>query len=331
MKINIYYGGRGIIDDPTLYVINKMQDVLEELNIKVERFNLYELKNSIITLPASINECDGIILATTVEWYGIGGYMMQFLDACWLYGNKEKIAKTYMCPIVMSTTSGEREAKTQLSIAWEILGGLPVSGLCGYVPDTMAFEMNKEYLSLIEKKAENIYRTLSQKTVTLPSSNQAITKIVDKSPSIPLSPQETEQLSQYASDENYVQKQKEDITELANYFKDMLDAKSVDENTVYISDFVEHFVPSQAVNAIYKFIIKERKKPLIVEIKNKEVNCYYGNVENQDVKCNLTSEIMNKIISGKETFQRSFMAGEMQVKGDFKVLRQLDQMFVFTK
>ena len=29
MKINIYYGGRGLMDDPTLYVINKMQEVLE--------------------------------------------------------------------------------------------------------------------------------------------------------------------------------------------------------------------------------------------------------------------------------------------------------------
>lgn len=331
MKINIYYGGRGIIDDPSLYVINKIQDVLEELNVKVERFNLFELKNTITTLPSSINDCDGIILAATVEWFGVGGYLMQFLDACWLYGNKEKIAKTYMCPIVMSMTSGEREAKTQLSVAWEILGGLPISGLCGYVSDSMSFEMNKEYASLIEKTAENIYRTISQKMVSLPSSNQAITKIVDKTPVMPLSPQETEQLSQYASDESYVQKQKEDISELASYFKDMLDAKAVDENTVYISDLTEHFVSSAAIDAVYKISVKERKKPLIVEIKNRELNCYYGNVDNADVNCKITAEIMNKIINGNETFQRAFMSGDMQVKGDFKVLRQLDQMFVFTK
>ena len=40
MNINIYYGGRGIIDDPTIYVINKMQEVLEELSVHVERYNL---------------------------------------------------------------------------------------------------------------------------------------------------------------------------------------------------------------------------------------------------------------------------------------------------
>ena len=117
MKINIYYGGRGLLDDPTLYVINKMQEVLEELNVSVERFNLHEQKNMITTLPHTLKEADGVVLATTVEWYGIGGYMQQFLDACWLYGDKEKISKLYMCPVVMSTTYGEREGKLNLATA----------------------------------------------------------------------------------------------------------------------------------------------------------------------------------------------------------------------
>lgn len=78
MNINIYYGGRGIIDDPTIYVINKMQEVLEELRVHVERYNLYDGKTNITTLPQTLKEADGIILATTVEWYGIGGYMQQF-------------------------------------------------------------------------------------------------------------------------------------------------------------------------------------------------------------------------------------------------------------
>ena len=112
MKINIYYGGRGLLDDPTLYVISRIENVLKELRVKVERYNIYEHKNEIATLPQTFKDVDGIILATTVEWLGIGGYMQQFLDACWLYGDKEKISNTYMQPIVMSTTYGEREAET---------------------------------------------------------------------------------------------------------------------------------------------------------------------------------------------------------------------------
>ena len=118
MKINVYYGGRGIIDDPSLYVISKMTDVLKELNVQVEQFNLFEQKNNITALPNSLKDADGIILASTVEWYGIGGYMLQFLDACWLYGDQEKISRMYMLPVVMSTTYGEREGMMNLSGAW---------------------------------------------------------------------------------------------------------------------------------------------------------------------------------------------------------------------
>ncbi|MBR3642204.1 MAG: SCP2 sterol-binding domain-containing protein [Lachnospiraceae bacterium] len=329
MKINIYYGGRGMMDDPTLYVLNQFETVLNELNVRVERFNLHEMKTKITSLPASINDADGIVLASTVEWYGIGGYMTQFLDACWLYGNREKIATTYMCPIVMSTTSGEREAKTSLAIAWEILGGLPCSGLCGYVEDMVSFELNKDYQNIIEKKAENMYRTISQKTMSLPASNQAVKRMVDVTSKIAMTPQETDILSQYAADEDYVARQREDIQELTSFFKEKLEQKDVDENLIYIEDLKSHFDPHGSVNATYKFMIKERKKPLIVEIAESELNCYYGNMENPDVLCKMDADIMEQIISGRITFQRAFMSGQMQVKGDFRLLRMLDQVFIF--
>ena len=48
MNINIYYGGRGLVDDPTILVINKIQEVLDELNVNVNRYNLYEMKNTVL-------------------------------------------------------------------------------------------------------------------------------------------------------------------------------------------------------------------------------------------------------------------------------------------
>ena len=42
MKVNIYYGGRGVLDDPTLYVLDKMEEVLVELRVNVDRYNIYE-------------------------------------------------------------------------------------------------------------------------------------------------------------------------------------------------------------------------------------------------------------------------------------------------
>ena len=129
MKINIYYGGRGLIEDPTLYVISKLTEVLEELRVEVSRYNLYDEKGTIATLPATLKEADGVILAVSVEWFGIGGYMQQFLDMCWLYGDKDKLKSLYMLPVVMATTYGERDAEAALVKAWETLGGSAIRGL----------------------------------------------------------------------------------------------------------------------------------------------------------------------------------------------------------
>lgn len=329
MKVNIYYGGRGLLDDPTLYVIGKMEEVLKELRVSVERYNIYEHKNSISTLPQTLKDADGIILATTVEWLGIGGYMQQFLDSCWLYGDKEKIKTTYMQPIVMSTTYGEREGELTLSNAWEILGGLPCSGMCGYVDDLVSFEMNHDYSLIIEKKAENLYRTISQKQKSLPTSNQAVTRTILRTQQMDLTPQESEQLSQYMADDSYVKKQKEDIEELASMFKDKLSVQQNDMQTEYITELESHFVPQGDFTANYLFMIEEKKKPLVVEVAGEELNCYYGQQENVDVYAKLTGEVMNNILTGRMTFQRAFMTGEMTAKGNFKTLRTLDQIFIF--
>ena len=158
MKINIYYGGRGELVDPTMAVLDRMTDVLKSLNVNVDvtRYDIHEHKNQIPTLHQTIEGCDGIILATTVEWLGIGGYMMEFLDSLWLYGNRDQISSIYMQPVVLSTTTGEREAMLTLENAWETLGGPLCEGLCGYVADAAEFSANRDFEKIIEKKVEII-------------------------------------------------------------------------------------------------------------------------------------------------------------------------------
>lgn len=329
MRVNIYYGGRGLIDDPTLYVINKMQQVLDELRVETVKYNLFELKNSIMTLPQTLKEADGIILATTVEWLGIGGYMQMFLDACWLYADKEKLSKVYMQPIVMSTTYGEREASLTLSHAWTLLGGMECNGMCGYVDDLASFEVNEDYAVLIEKASENLYRAISQKVKNLPTSNMAVKKNVLRTKGIELTPQENEQLSKYASDERYVKKQKADIEELANLFKSKLDLKDIEKSVEYVDDFKEHFTGNTDIVANYVFLLSDKQKNLVLEINKSTINCYYGNKENPQIEIKLTSHVMDQIIHGKMTFQRAFMSGEMSSKGDFKILKALDEIFMF--
>ena len=233
-----------------------------------------------------------------------------------------------MQPIVMSTTYGEREGEMTLANAWEILGGLPCAGLCGYVEDLVTFEMNEDYTVIIEKKAENLYRTISQKIKNLPTSNQAVKRSISRTPQLELTPQESEQLSKYVSDDSYVKKQKEDIEELASMFKDML-GKNPQPQDAFMKDFQGHFTPQHDFAARYLFMIDGMKEPLFISVKDDKLEISYGKQENIDVIAKLSDQVLESIVEGRMTFQRAFMTGEMTAKGNFKTLRMLDTMFNF--
>lgn len=328
MNINIYYGGRGIIEDPTLYVLKKIENVLTELRVNVTRYNLYEEKNNITTLPQTLKNADGVVLACSVEWMGIGGYMQQFLDSCWLYGDKEKISSIFMTPVIISTTYGEKEAFQHLVKSWELLGGMTSTGITAYVEDAIDFEHNKSYADFIEKRSENIYRTISQKIKPLPSSSLAIKQKLIKD-SMNLTPQESEQLSKYVSDDIYVKQQKEDIEQLASFFKDKLIDEGTDIEQEFIKPFNSLFTPQENFKASYLFIIEDKNKSLYINVENDNLYCKYEKHTNSDVIAKLSHNTLTEIVQGRLSFQKAFMTGEMTAKGNFKTLRMLDQLFPF--
>lgn len=342
MRINIYYGGRGLIDDSTIYVLNKLTEVLEELRVEVVRYNLFEDKNGINILPKTLKEADGVILATTVEWIGIGGLMQQFLDACWLYGDKSKIRGLRMLPVVTAVTYGERDAQFTLTKAWELLGGVSCEGICAYVEDHVEFETDTGYAFLIEKHAEALYRHISHKVRSFPTSTNIVTQKVLQTNTLELTPQESEQLSIYVSDDRYVKKQKEDIQELAELFKGMLGQEDGEENKQqtaeemveelpqpYIDDFYGHFKGQKGVQASYSLYVTEEERSLVLEVSGEALNCYYGEKEDANVQVKITKDVLLQIVTGSMTLQRAFMSGAVTAKGDFKTLRNFDTFFRF--
>lgn len=333
MKVNLYYGGRGLIEDPTIYVMNRIVSVLEELRVQVVKYNLYEQKNNITVLSNTLKEADGIILAVNVEWLGIGGYMHQFLDACWLYANKEKIRGMYMMPVVVATTYGERDAENMLVKAWEIMGGVSAEGIRVFVENQAEFETSMPYRSIIEKRAEAFYRIINQKGKVLPSSNHMVKKNIPVSQPLDLTPQESEQLSRYVSDDARVQKQKKDIEELAELFKGMLGSEGgTEERYEFEKNFKDNFKPQgKDFHAIYSVYFTDAEKTLIIEIAGESLRCYYGEKKESevDMAAKTTREVMNRIVNGRTTFQGAFMSGELTCKGDFKTLRTFDNFFTF--
>ena len=328
MNVNIYYGGRGMVDDPTIVVINRIQEVLEELNVTVTRYNLYEMKNTITTLSQSVADADGVIFATTVEWVGMGGYMQTLLDSCWLYADKSKAASTYMFPVFMSRAYGEREVVTALCNSWEIIGGVIGSSLSAYVDDTTDFEFNQEYKDIIEKYAENIYRTISKKVKSLPSSSQTIRKNVIKEV-VSFTPQESEQLSKYASDDEFVKTQKEDIESLASIYKELMNDQANGGDDYYLSVFRNHFKPELSYNGRYMFMISDKDKNIVVNVAGGQLNAEFGEDMTADVIGKMSKETFDNIVQGRITFHRAFMTGDMTAKGNFRTLRMLDEIFDF--
>lgn len=332
MKIAIYYGGRGVIEDTTIYVINRIAQVFEELNVQVHRYNLYEQKNEIAALSGTIKEVDGIVLAVPVEWYGIGGYMTQFLDSCWLYADKDKIKNLYMMPVVVATTCGERQAELTLRSSWELLGGRVIDGICTFVENQVAFETNTDYGKIIENKAEDLYRAISRKQMLLPTGTAVMKKNISTN-TIPLTPQESEDLSKYVSDDRYVKRQKEDIEELSEMFKGLLgkEAAGSDPKLEYIANLRTNFQAQEGKTDVsYALMFTDTGRTLFIEVKDGRLNCGYSEKEESaDVVAKLTRAVMERIVNGRVTFQGAFMSGDISAKGDFKLLRQFDMLFRF--
>ncbi len=330
MKVNIYYGGRGLIEDATIYTINKLTQVLEELRVSVTRYNLYEQKNGISMLPNTLKDADGVILAVNVEWLGIGGFMNQFLDACWLYADKDKLKKMYMMPVVISNTVGEREAELTLIKAWEFLGGVPCNGICAYVSNHTDFETNPVYAAQIEARGEDLYRSIKQKRQFMPSSTTAVVQGIPATKGIELTPQESEQLSVYVSDDTYVKKQKEDLGELTALYKEMLEVGGEDSKIEFFKSFREAFHPiDNEYRATFAIKMTDTKRTLLLEISHGTLKCSYEEPENADVFVKTTHSVVNKLVSGATTFQGAFMSGSITAKGDFKLIRSFDQLFPF--
>ena len=102
-----------------------------------------------------------------------------------------------------------------------------------------------------------------------------------------------------------------------------------EDTTEFLKEIQEHFKPQPGLTGDFKIVIEEKKTPLFISINGGDLQCFYGEGSRADVGMQMTRDVLSDIIAGKTTFQASFMAGDMKMKGDFKALRVLDQALVF--
>lgn len=119
-------------------------------------------------------------------------------------------------------------------------------------------------------------------------------------------------MSEYVSDDTFVQRQKEDIQELTSMFRDMLDNSGTDNEQEYLEEFRKVFVPQPGFEARYVINIEEKKNPLWIAIGSGALECGYGETEKPDVEMQMNRAAMEDIVNGRMTFQRAFMSGIMK-------------------
>ncbi len=166
---------------------------------------------------------------------------------------------------------------------------------------------------------------------------------VQRTQRIILTPQESEQLSQYVTDDRYVKKQKEDIIELSSMYRNLLggaEDKNGGAESELIRAFVGAYVPQTDEWFSFVFEITDEEKSLLVSAKGQEVECrflsrseaadaYDSESGQYDLYLRITLSVLTNITSGRETFQRAFSTGDMTARGRFETIRMLDRCFPF--
>ena len=235
-----------------------------------------------------------------------------------------------MFPVVISTSLGERDAEYHLAKSWEVLGGTVFPGICAYAEEHVEFETNSTYAKMIEQAAENMYRAVNRRTVAFPSSIADGGVIPTNASTIDLTPQESEQLSEYVSNETFVKQQKADVEKLAKLYMNKLDQNKEEDKREFIAEFKKAFVePEPDFNATYLIMMTDTERDLVLEVAEGKLKVYYGTVQTPDVLAKTTRDIINKLVNGRVTFQGAFMSSQLTCKGDFKLLRSFDQLFRF--
>lgn len=330
LKAIVIYGGDGYADDPTLVAIDRIGNVLSELNTRFVRLDLYKGNYNIQDFFSELKESQAVVIATTVEWFGIGGHLQMFLDKCWKYGDKRLFNEVFLFGVVISKQSYERDTYNHLIKSWELLGGIEGSSLCTSIKSSIDLETNQALLNAIDKKAEEFYRIAHQQRTVLPTSIRE-NKVFIEVPLESATPFYEDKTTFIPNYDAYMEKQQKDIEDLSNIFKQKLTHNTATTAKTEPQLFNESFSGSQEpLNCKIQWSINDKKsKNFVMDIKTKKINTSFGNVDEYTIIINLDEIILQKILEGKMTIQRAFMTGEIKAKGDFTVLYKLDALFNF--
>ncbi len=344
MDIIIIYGGNGLADDISLAAIKRIHAVFKELEVSVKEYSL-SLEDNIEEIIRDIKNSQGVVIATTVEWLGIGGRLQTFLDRCYHAGQKAVFADKYLMSVVLTRINGERDANLYIQKAWDILGGREGISLCGRVEKFVDLETDQTIKSIVDKKTEDFYRIINQKRMSLPISTTSISH--PTSQSYVAAAGETHNIfSQVVCDDTPLQqpieedpikiKQRKDIEELSDLFKSKLQTENEltgNADNHYLNKLEQAYVGRDPdLHCTYNICLTDKpNSDIVLKIQSGMLKTYMGKDQMAQVVMEMDTSTFERILIGKLTAQRGFLTGQLKAKGNFTILYEFDHLFKLQK
>ena len=322
-KITMIYAGQSEADNPAHFACTRLQGVFQELGLEVLYKDLAVSEEDEVI--AAIAESAGVAIGLTVEWYGIGYPLQRLLDQCYLRKKEEIFTGIPLLAIVFSREGFEREAAVYLENAWQLLGGSQGIQVTAIFADSADLAGNFEALQAIEKKAEQFFRYHLHQSYALPQSFSGRTVWQEKGERAGDKPVPKTAVSE--AERLQRQKEMENIQLLSSKLMAKLEEKTKTGSRSLPELLMEKY--SGYTDKEYQMQIEVTDKPALhttVLIKKSGIFAAYGTGD-APVTIRAEEEAIRRILSGKMSFQKAFMTGEITAKGELTVLYQLDDLF----
>lgn len=361
MKITSICATTKNTDYGLLNLTNTAYETLKELGVEVNEINLNNIKleyynetcsKELVEIMGHLENSDGIIFAYTSELFAPCALFKVFLE---YFSQKEfnKILKNKNCFLLtVSDKFGERSSLDYLS---KVLNSFNAFDTLKIGLNTISISQN-DIKDIIEKSMEDFYRLLRQnrKFIIPTDCNDNSNKIPDilKAETLPFKKTKisTAEISKKLNLDSFTQKQEEDIDEIVKLFSEKYkkDSNEIISEPNNLNTFNDNIVARAKTAKQLTQSLQHNFKPQLSNglvatiqlsitgdepfegflfINNDVCEFFDGNSENPDIVVIAQSKIWSDILKGNLTSQKSFMTGQLKVRGNFVLLTKFDQLF----